>query len=269
MRDPFLSRPQPQPQPLDQADGLRRMFGASRPRVVAVASNPYVAFSGVLLERMTTAFAMLGCRSIVVDAAEQAPPPHELAMLDLAACVEPLSGEVAYLSARGLPMRYVDARGSSAAFLSMVAEAVPQADVLVVHAPASDLSRLLSGRAVRPVLMAADHPRSVTQAYAAMKLLAIRNGLMSHDLLLSSDPSSPRRDRIAEQLASCADRFLNAVLHDVAWVDPASDVHDMPSAELLRLAHALLLDDHEGADASPAQVAAAPSTWPVQAENRI
>ena len=42
-----------QPMPLDQADGLRRMFAARRLRVVAVASNPHVAFSGVLLERLT------------------------------------------------------------------------------------------------------------------------------------------------------------------------------------------------------------------------
>ncbi|MFZ5542428.1 MAG: flagellar biosynthesis protein [Pseudomonadota bacterium] len=261
MRDATYSRPQP----LDQADGLRRMFGASRPRFVAVASNPYVGFSGVLLERLTSAFAVLGCSSLVVDASEQAPAPHELAMLDLAACVEPLSTSVAYLAARGLPVRHVDARGSSASFLCAVADAAPQADVVVVHAPASDLSRLFTARALRPVLLAADHPRSVTQAYAAMKLLALRNGLMSYDLLLSADPQSPRRDRIAEQLGSCADRFLGAVLHDAAVVDPASDVHDIPSAELMRVAQALLAHEEE----LVAQPVAPAAAWPLGAMNRI
>jgi flagellar biosynthesis protein FlhG len=265
MRDLYSSRPMP----LDQADGLRRMFGASRPRHVAVASNPYVAFSGVLLERLTTAFQALGCRSIVVDASEQAPEPHELAMLDLAACVEPLSAEVSYLAARGLPLKHVDARGSSAAFLMAVADAAPQADVVLVHAPAGDLSRLFAGRALRPVLLAADHPHSVTQAYGAMKLLALRNGLMSYDLLLSADPQSPRRDRIAEQLSSCADRFLGAVLHDAAVIDPAVDVHEMPTPDLLRVAHALLAPEPDAAalHAAPNPVPLT-AAWPT-ATNRI
>jgi flagellar biosynthesis protein FlhG len=265
MRDASFRRPPPQ----DQADGLRRMFAASRPRFVAVASNPHVAFSGVLLERLTSAFATLGLKSIVVDASENAPAPNELAVVDLSVCIEPLSRDVAYLAARGLPLRYVDPRGSSAAFLQAVADALPRADVVVTHAPASDLCRLFSRRAVRPVLMAADHPTSVTHAYAAMKLLAARNGLMSYDLLLSADPQSPRRDRIAEQLSSCADRFLGAVLRDSAVIDPASDVDDVPTAELLRLAHALLGSEDDPAEA-PEMRAAHPYSpvWPAAAMTR-
>jgi flagellar biosynthesis protein FlhG len=243
--------------PQDQADGLRRMFAAARPRFVAVASNPQVAFAGVLLERLTAAFATLGCKSLVVDAAENAPDPDELAALDLTNCIEPLSQQVAYLAARGLPMRHVDARGSCEGLLHAVADAAPWADIVVIHAPANELSRVFGRRAIRPVLLAADHPASVTSAYAAMKLLAARNSLMTYDLLLSVDPASPRRDRIAAQLNSCADRFLGAVLCDVARIDPASDVHDAPSAELLRLTHDLLAGDDEGvATALHAQAAA-------------
>ena len=262
MRDAFHCCPALQ----DQADGLRRMFGATRPRFVAVASNPHVAFSGVLLERLTTAFASLGCKSIVVDAAESAPAPHELAMLDLSVCIEPLSADVAYLAARGLPLRHVDARGSSASFLQAVADALPRADVVLVHAPATDLTRLFSQRAVRPLLLAADHPTSVTHAYGAMKLLAARNGLMSYDLLLSADPHSPRRSRIAEQLASCADRFLGAVLHDSALADPATDADEPCSADLLRLAHGLLAADDDGVPAGPAPTHS--PAWPAAAMAR-
>ena len=46
--------------PSDQADGLRRMFAGSRPRFVALASNPHVAFAGVLIERLTAAYTALG-----------------------------------------------------------------------------------------------------------------------------------------------------------------------------------------------------------------
>lgn len=254
--------------PTDQADGLRRMFSASRPRYVALASNPHVAFSGVLLERLTAAFSALRLKTLVVDASENAPEPHELAMVELASCVELLSADVAYLAARGLPLKHVDSRGSSAGFLRSVADSVHGADVVLVHAPATDLSRLFSHRATRPVLLACDHPTSVTHAYGAMKLLAARNGLMSHDLLLAVDPASPRRERIAEQLGSCADRFLGAVLHDWAAVDPASDVHDLPGADLLRIAHGLLGAEDETAipDSMGARAARRPSSaWAAEA----
>lgn len=234
-----------QPLPLDQADGLRRMFASRRVRIVAVASNPHVAFAGVMLERLTAACAALGLKSLVVDAAENAPAPHEYAALDLSVCVEPLAPGVAYLAARGLPIRHVDARGSCAGFVQAAADAAPGADVLVLHAPAAELSRMIGRRALRPLLLAADHPTSVTHAYASMKLLAARNGLMSYDLLLGCDPYSPRRDRIAPQLADTADRFLGAVLQDWARVDPASDLQDLPTPDLLRLAQRLVQADDE------------------------
>jgi flagellar biosynthesis protein FlhG len=47
----------------------------------------------------------------------------------------------------------------------------------------------------------------VTSAYANMKLLSQRHGLMAFDLLLVAAASSPRTPRIAEQIAATADRF--------------------------------------------------------------
>lgn len=252
----------------DQADGLRRLFAAQRARFVPVASNVHVAFAGVLLERLTAAFALLGLRVLVVDAAESAPLPHELSVLDLGSCIEPLSPQVGYLAARGLPMRYLDARGHSGALLNAVLDAAPGADVVLVHASASDLSRLLGARAARPVLLAADHPDSVMQAYAAMKLLAGRNQLMTYDLLLAAEPASPRRERIAAQLASCGDRFLGAVLRDWAAVDPASDGHERPGDDVLRIAQALLAADEEPALAVPMHGHASAAEWPAMAATR-
>jgi flagellar biosynthesis protein FlhG len=239
----------------DQADGLRRMFAASRVRFVAVAANPHVAFGGVLLERLCAACAELGRRVLVVDAADTAPAPRELSVLDLAGCVEPLSAHVSYLAARGLPLRHVDARGSTSGFLDAAADAAPGSDVVIVHAGALDLSRLFARRAPRPVLLAADHPASVTHAYASMKLLVQRNALMAFDLLLAAPAHSPRRARIAEQLAGCADRFLQAVLHAWAAVDPACDAGDAAPRELVQIARELL----DGSD----EAAAVPS-WPAR-----
>jgi hypothetical protein len=213
--------------PLDQADGLRRLFAHAQARFVPVVSNPHMAFGGVMLERLCSGFAEQGCHTLVIDAGENAPEPHEMAQVDLAESIETLSHEVSYLAARGLPLRYVDAQGSTTGFLEAVACAAPGADVVLVHASATDLCRLFmrneSVTRPRPLLLADDRPVSVKHAYAGMKLLTQRGGLLVHDLLLSAAPSSPRAERIAMQIATCADDFLGAVLRDWMQVDPASD----------------------------------------------
>ena len=224
--------------PLDQADGLRRLFAHAQVRFVPVVSNPHMAFGGVMLERLCSGFAEQGCHTLVIDAGENAPEPNEIAPLDLADSIETLSHEVSYLAARGLPLRYVDAQGSTAGFLDAVSRAAPGADVVLVHASAADLCRLFmrgeSATRPRPLLLADDRPVSVTHAYAAMKLLTQRGGLLVHDLLLSAAPSSPRAERIAMQIATCADDFLGAVLRDWMQVDPASDPRSVSTPALRR-----------------------------------
>jgi NAD(P)-dependent dehydrogenase (short-subunit alcohol dehydrogenase family) len=234
--------------PLDQADGLRRLFAHARVRLVPVVSNPFVAFGGVMLERLCTAFAEHGKRTLVVDAAERASEPSEMALLDLAECIEPLSAQVSYLAARGLPLRFVDSTGSTASFLQAVIQAAPHCDVVLVHASASDLCRLFArGGDVdreRPLLLADDRPASVTHAYAAMKLLTQRAGLVVFDLLLGAARQSPRSERIAMQLATCADDFLGAVLRDWVRIDPASDATEAPTPDLRRLVREQLGSPH-------------------------
>jgi hypothetical protein len=243
--------------PADQAHGLRRMFAGKQVMHIALVANPHVAFSGVVLERLTTVLAEKGLNTLVVDAADSSPAPHELAALDLRSGIETLSPRVSYLAARGLPLRHVDTRGSSAHWLDSLCTAAPQARVLLVHASASDLSRLFARRALRPVLLAADHPESLTHAYAAMKLLVQRCAFMSYDLLLAAPPSAARVPLIAERLASCAESFLGAALCDWLAIDPACDVRDPPGAALSRLVSAQLrLQDEE-----PAEEGMAPSSW--------
>jgi hypothetical protein len=227
----------------DQADGLRRMFAHSRARFVPVVSNPHIAFGGVLLERLCTAFAERQANTLVVDAGERASEAGEMALVDLGQCIEQLSARVSYLPARGLPIRFVDSDGSTQGLLHALAEAAPQCNVVLVHASAPELCRLFSQRraasawseAPCPILLAEDRPGSVTHAYAAMKLLTQRAGLSVFDLLLGAAPNSPRAERIASQLANCADGFFGAVLRDWARVDPAGEATEPPSAALLRL----------------------------------
>jgi len=234
--------------PLDQAHGLRRLFEGARVRFVPLASNPHVACSGLLLERISAAFVERGLHTLVIDASERAPEPSELAVLDLAACIQPLSHQVSFLAARGLPIRHVDAHGSTAAFLQAAAQAAPQARVVLVHAAATDLCRLF-GATTRepgtapacPVLIADDRPQSVMHAYAAMKLMALRARLRVHELLIAASATSRRADRIATQFASCADQFLDAVLRDAVRLDPLGDAADAPNPALRRWARERLV----------------------------
>jgi flagellar biosynthesis protein FlhG len=237
--------------PLDQADGLRRLFGGGRRRIVPLVANPHVAFTSVVLERATAALGAQAQHVLLVDAADNAPPPHELAPVNLASCVERLSAEVSYLAARGLPRAFVDTRGSAAALLDALVDAAPEAEVLLVHAGASDLARLLGRRPVRPVLLGADAPESIKHAYAGLKLLAQRCGLLTFDLLLAAPPSSRRLAAIADSLARCADGFLGALLQDWAVVDPASDVRDAVAPALARLLSAQLALGEAAVPAAP------------------
>lgn len=244
--------------PADQAHGLRQMFAHARVRFVPVVANPHVAFGGVMLERLCTAFGEQGAHVLVIDASDRAPAPQEMAALDLAECVETLSPQVSYLAARGLPVRHVDATGSTASFLHAAADAAPHADVVLVHATEGDLCRLFARSEARPLLLADDRPSSVTHAYAAMKLLNQRAGLVVFDLLLCALPTSPRAERIAVQLATCADDFLGAVLRDWLQIDPACDVREGASPALRRWARDVLLQPTGAHASTPGRHAAQP-----------
>ena len=262
-------RAPPRSQPLDQADGLRRLFAGSRTQVVAVVSNPHTDHGGVQIERLCTAFGEAGRHVLVVDAGERSPGPRELAAVDLAACIEPLSSQVDYLAARGLALRYLDTHGGTAAMLDAVAAAAPHADVILVHASAMDLGRLLGpasswrhrvdgGSPPTPVLLADDRPAGVTHAYAAMKWLTRRAGLWSYDLLLAAARSSPRAASIPRQVAGCADRFIGARVVHTAWVDPSTPA-TAPTPAPLRALVAAHLDATGLASPHPA-VAVSAST---------
>jgi len=254
----------PSSRPLDQAHGLRRLFAHTRQRHVPVVSNPHLPFGGVMLERLCTAIGEQGKRTLLVDASERAPAPAEMTLLDLADGVEPLSSQVAYLAARGLPIQHVDTHGSTAGFLQALAEAAPAYDVVLLHAPANELCRLFMQRGAedeatpraRPLLMADDRPTSVTHAYAAMKLLTQRAGLVVHDLLLCAAPNSPRAERIAMQLSTCADDFLGAVLRTWIQIDPASDAGSPTVPALRRWVRELLDGGASGEAAMPGSLPA-------------
>jgi len=258
----------------DQAAGLRQMFSGACARFVPLASNPHVACGGVLLERLSTAFAERGANVLVVDAGERAGAPGEMAMIELGQCIERLTPQVDYLAARGLAIRFVDAGGSTRAFLEHVGEAAPGADVVIVHAPASELCRMFAHRGRGddaragadlpcPLVVADDRPPSVTHAYASMKLLARRAGLVVSELLLGAAPQSPRAERIAAKLAGCADNFFAGVLRNWAWIDPAGDPCDDPGSDLRRLV-AGRFENHAAIATTVRPAASQAGVWAIQ-----
>jgi len=265
----------------DQADGLRRLFAGTRQRIVPLVANGQVEQPGVLLERLTSALAELGASVLVVDAADTSPAAHELVDMDLPGCIEHLGGHVHYLAARGLPLRHVNARGSSEAWLARLETTVPRADAIVLHASARDLVRLgverqvaVHGRigtyhraeeGVAGVGQALGHALaggSLTEAYTAMKLLSQRSGLQSFDVLVGMGSRPRRAQRMAERLADTGDTFLGTVVRAYAAVDCDLPLNAPLDAALLRLATEQLLNDDAGlpvlhpADGLPRPVAA-------------
>jgi len=133
-----MSNPPPFPpfrrtQPADQADGLRRLFSSRSIRFIPVVSNPFIAHGGVLIERLCSALEALQLDTLLVDASERGGPPKELANFDLSEGIEVLSDRVSYLAARGLPVRWVDSRGSTRGFLDAVVDVAPSSQVVLVH----------------------------------------------------------------------------------------------------------------------------------------
>ncbi|MGY0195590.1 flagellar biosynthesis protein [Leptothrix sp. BB-4] len=246
-------------QPADQADGLRRLFSQRSLRFIPVVSNPFVAHGGVLIERLCSALELMELDTLLVDASERGAPPEELSSFDLAEGIEPLSARVHYLAARGLPVRWVDSRGSTRGFLDAVVDAAPQSQVVLVHASAVEIARLF-GRGdeglsrPRPIVLCDDQPDAMTHAYAAMKVFAQRADWLSHDLLLCAPPESPRAQAVADRLSHCADMFLGGVQHSCVRVDPAEPPTAVPTRGLMALVEAslqsaavLMASEHEHA----------------------
>jgi hypothetical protein len=234
---PVLSFKRP---PADQAHGLRQLFHAGHRLLLPVVHPGQLNSAGVLLERLCTAFTDAGHQVLLVDAGPSAPLPGEWASVDLASSVEPLADRLHYLAARSLPMHFLDPRGSTAPFVEAALEAQPQAEVVILNAGPSELARMFLHadhlQHAPAVLLAEDSPGSVTDAYAAMKLLSQRAGWLVYDLMLSVTAQSPRAERISQQMSRCADDFLGAVLRQSLYVDPLCDPCEPPSHALRRWA---------------------------------
>lgn len=241
----------------DQAAGLRALFAPRRGQLVPLVDNPLLDAGESLIDLLVGAYLERGLQVLVVDAGARAKVAGELAQLNLAACIEPLSAQVGWLDARGLVAAHLDHRGSAARLVERLHEAAPQVDVILLRAPVAELARVIApGARCRPIcrpLVCTDlQQQNLTAAYAAMKWLAERADARVFGLLVAGHPELALTRRIARQLGDCAERFLGAALPSWAGVDPASRI----TPALRRLARDSLLGD-EGAD-SPRLAAGLP-----------
>jgi len=228
----------------DQAHGLRQMFKTQAMHFVPLASNAEVIAGGVVMERLCASFTALGLKTLVVDAGDRARVPNELSAFDLSECIETLSEHVRYMPARGLPLRCVDARGDSGSLIDRLAGAAHGHDVILVHASASELVRIFGqrsrGYSVRPLVFTDGKPAGITQAYAAVKLMAQRASWLSYDLFVCTTQGAMGADRTAKRLAQCADAFLGAAQHAHHCIDPFAPATLDPGAHLLGMATEML-----------------------------
>ena len=93
--------------PMDQADGLRRLFAGSSTRFIAVAANPNVAFAGEQVERLA-ALLEIAC-------SREDPSPGRGELETVRPSVEQATSQTA-LERRELPahgrLAHAEARGS-------------------------------------------------------------------------------------------------------------------------------------------------------------
>lgn len=231
-------------QPVDQAQGLRQMFAARVLRFIPVVANTRSSAGGLVLERLCAAYAACGLSTLVVDAGELARAPSELAEFDLSEGIERLSEHVSYMAARGLPLKFADARGSCSTLLDELADASARSDVVLLHASASELVRIFGDRCrghnLRPLVFTNDLAEGLTDAYAAVKVLSQRGGWMAYDLLMCAPRRSQQADEVIRRLARCSDQFLGAAQRVALRLDPFEPASIDPDARFMELAAGLL-----------------------------
>ena len=235
----------------------RRIASATRPgRTACAACSPARArascrwsrtrtsrFGGVMLERLCTALR----RARRAHAGRRRRRARRRGRRDGAdrprPCIERLSERVSYLPARGLPIRFVDATGSTA---RVAAARSPKRRRGLTSSSSTPARPSCAGcsRAPRrhaatrppcPLVLADDRPRQRhpclcgdEAAWRSAPACAV------HDLLLGAAPQSPRAERIASQMASCADSFFGAVLRDWARDRPGRRAPSRRSLALRR-----------------------------------
>lgn len=211
--------------PVDQADGLRRLLTAGRPRIVAVAGLCAGVGATTAVMNLAAALAQAGKRVLVLD--EQVPGP---ASLCTAWGVTP-SGTLADVVVRGMPLAAAAAQPmagvhvlpaqaavTAAAFgaRSLCRDGVIIIDVaLDAQGQLSPLARLADEVAVVMLPTVA----SMTATYAGLKRLQFAHALQTFRFIVNRASSLREAQLVIGNVVQTSSRFLAVSLSALGWID--------------------------------------------------
>lgn len=270
--------------PVDQADGLRRMLTAGRPRIVAVAGLCAGVGATTAVMNLAALFAEAGKPVLVLD--EHAP---QSASLCAAWAVTP-AGTLADV-VRGMPLAVAAAQpmpgvhvlpaapgGAPGSFSarSLCAGGVILVDVaLDAHGQLSPLARLADDVAV----VMQPSVASLTATYAGLKRLQFAHALQTFGFIVNRTSSLREAQLVIGNVVQTSSRFLTLSLRALGSVGSDDRVREAArrsqpvclacpgsraAAEFRQVASALL----RPAGADPARMAAADALRPREASIR-
>ncbi|GMV43214.1 MAG: site-determining protein [Myxococcales bacterium] len=229
---------------MDQADGIRQMRQSGRPgarplRVIAVTSGKGGVGKSNLVVNLGVCFARNGREVLIVDG------DVGLANVDILLGIEPkynfrhvLRGEqslgsVILTSADGISVLPASSAGSDLIelttehklhLMSELDNLGNRFDTVLIDTPAGIGSNVLffAASAQDVIVEATPEPTSLADAYATIKVLALRCGVKRILLVVNQVSSQHEADDVYRRLTSVADRFLPVVIERLGAI-PADE----------------------------------------------
>lgn len=207
--------------PLHQAAGLAALAAEQTPRIVALASHGDARSELPLLWQLCAAWTALDYPLVVLDGHvreterqsglqqlltdSEAPPP-----LGQAGSEWPIVPAALGLTALGTPQARPPAE-ASALRMQQLAQLFHDYEVVLLYAPAHELTRLLAGSRLSPLLPVSTHEAALLSAYHALKQLLNIGKLRPTIVAVMDDTAVATRvsgHSVCRNLQDCARDFL-------------------------------------------------------------
>lgn len=219
----------------DQADGLRRMFGGIRPRVLDIVAGEAGVGRASLVANLGAAFAKAGRDTLLVDYVEQPATSRIFRYLGMPASSP---GSHGVLAASNVP----GCEGCAALELSrgqwLQAGPVAASGIATIAAPSRATAShdwiLVSGATDEPVVVSDDGwrevvvvlskaPSSITQAYALIKRISARDRRCRFHIVVNRVQSHEAASRTFQNMAQVAHGYLEVKLALIGFIpdDPS------------------------------------------------
>lgn len=267
---------------VDQADGLRRLLTAGRPRIVAVAGLCKSVGATTAAMNLAAAVARQGKPVLVLD--EHAPASGSLC----AAWGVAPAGTLADVVHARLPLERAAARPlARVQVLPGPADGAPAAcnaralcpdGVIVIDAGLDAQGQLspLARQADQVVVVMQPTAAAITATYAALKRLQFTHALQTFRFLVNRAASARDAQVVITNVVNTGSRFLAVSLRSVGWIiadermrDAASlrqpvceAFPDSPAASQFRQVAGALLEPPAGAERGGSGAGAAACAWP-------